>query len=232
MITRMGLLTKALGLSSAAFRRYWREDHSRFGKALTVPCRYQQNHVREVAGWTFSSLQSEAAYDGFSQVSFPDIHAMRYAMTPEQNAEIIDDERNFLADITLITALSSVVLPLSRSTAASKLIMLFGRSKTVGPEAFQAEWCTTHTALARRLPMMIGYTQHLILERMNMHRLPIGFEDLPFDGVSEMWVADACGLDDIRDLAAFATLEAHSAEYCREVAAFLVDPIEIVPWEA
>lgn len=233
MITRMGLLTKASKMPADAFRRYWLDQHSRFGKGLTVPCRYQQNHVVEKGVGLFASLACEAAFDGFSQVNFPDIHTMRHAMTPEQNAAIVDDEQFFLDDIGLVTALANVAVRLpSDPTGLQKVVLLFRRSVDVTPERFQAEWLEMHAMLARRVPLLAGYTQNLILERMNMQRVPVGYEELPVDGIGEIWFDGATGLASARDSGAFATLEAHAAEFCHDVASFLIDDIEIVPWKS
>ena len=55
----------------------------------------------------------------------------------------------------------------------------------------EAKWFDVHSVLVKRLPQVKAYTQNLIFDRSHGRGNPAKYEELPIDGIVELWFEDA-----------------------------------------
>jgi uncharacterized protein (TIGR02118 family) len=102
------------------------------------------------------------------------------------------------------------------------------RRADVSPEKFKAEWFDVHSFLVKRLPEIKGYTQNLVFGRSHTRGKPATYEDLPINGIVELWFTDADSLNAGFASDAGKTLMTHATEFISEISTFLVETHEVV----
>jgi uncharacterized protein (TIGR02118 family) len=228
VIVRMGLLQKRSELGSQDFRRHWRDSHGSLAARLPGLRRYHQNHVvdREQRGITFA--RGRLDFDGFSELWFDDLPSMQAAFATDKVKELGDDENRFIGEMKLITAIQHVVIPKPAGVPLIKRMSTLKRRADVSAEKFAAEWFDVHSVLVKRLPQVKGYTQNLIFDRSHGRGKPARYEDLPIDGVVELWFTDVASLNTGFASDAGKTLMTHATEFLAEISTFLVETHEVV----
>jgi uncharacterized protein (TIGR02118 family) len=228
MIVRMGLIEKRSEISSQAFRSHWRDRHGSIAAKLPGLRRYHQNHVvdRQQRGITYARGSSD--FDGFSELWFDDLPSMQAALASEQVEKLAEDEKSFIGEIKFITAIQHVVIPKPTGVPLIKRMSTLKRRADVSAEKFKAEWFDVHSLLVKRLPEVKGYTQNLIFDRSHGRGKPAKYEDLPIDGIVELWFTDADSLNAGFASDAGNTLMTHATEFIAEISTFLVETDEVV----
>ena len=228
MIVRMGLLQKKPGLSAAEFRAHWRDVHGSLAAKLPGLRRYHQNHVvdRQQRGITYA--RGSYDFDGISELWFDDLPSMQRAFSSELVPELAADEATFIGDLKLVTAIQQPVVPVPKGARLIKRMSTLKRRSDVSPEKFQHEWFQVHSVLVKRLPEVKGYTQNLIFDRSHGRGRPASYEELPIDGVVELWFEDLASLEGGFGSEAGKTLMTHAAEFIAEISTFLVETHEVV----
>ncbi len=192
---RMGLLNKKPDWSTERFRAHWRDHHAALARQLPGLRSYVQNHVTDRAQRGIAFARGPEELDGFSQLTFDDAPAMRAAMATAVGPQLVADEQHFIGRLRIVTVDShTVVLPPPDGTALKRMSLLRRRSD-VTPEVFAREWREVHGPLVRRMPGILGYRQNLITGRESPKGTPVGHEDLPLDGIVELWFADTASID-------------------------------------
>jgi uncharacterized protein (TIGR02118 family) len=224
----MGLLQKHPDLSSHAFRSHWRDRHGPLAAKLPGLRHYHQNHVvdREQRGITYP--RSGHHLDGFSELWFDDLPSMSAAFANAQVQQLGEDEDRFIGELKLITAIQHVVVPKPAGVPLIKRMSTLKRRADVSSEKFMIEWFDVHSFLVKRLPEVKGYTQNLIFDRSHARRRPATYEDLPIDGIVELWFTDVDALNAAFTSDAGKTLMTHASEFIAEISTFLVEAHEIV----
>jgi uncharacterized protein (TIGR02118 family) len=224
----MGLLQKRPDLSSHAFRSYWRDSHGPLAANLPGLRRYHQNHVvdREQRGITYTRGGHD--FDGFSELWFDDVPSMSAAFATEQVQRLGEDEDRFIGELKLITAIQHVVVPKPAGVPLIKRMSTPRRRADVSSEKFKSEWFDVHSFLVKRLPEVKGYTQNLIFDRSHARRRPATYDELPIDGIVELWFADVDSLNAAFASDAGKTLMTHASEFIAEISTFLVETHEVV----
>jgi uncharacterized protein (TIGR02118 family) len=227
MIVRMGLLQKRSEIGSQDFRRHWRESHGPLAAKLPGLRRYHQNHVvdREQRGITYA--RGGLDFDGFSELWFDDLPSMQAAFATEQVKELGEDESRFIGELKLITAVQHVVIPKPAGVPLIKRMSTLRRRADVNAEKFAAEWFDVHSVLVKRLPQVKGYTQNLIFDRSHGRGKPARYEELPIDGIVELWFTDVNSLNAGFASDAGKTLMTHATEFIAEISTFLVETHEV-----
>jgi hypothetical protein len=88
-------------------------------------------------------------------------------------------------------------------------------------EDFRREWIA-HRDLVRKMPGVSGYRQNVVIARERVKGHSCGYDDLPIDGIVELWFEDAGTLDAaFSSLAGRATM-AHAKTFLAEITAFVV----------
>ena len=231
MIVRMGLLKKREDLEPEEFRRRWREGHGTVARKLKGLRRYHQNHVvnREQLGIKYERGGND--FDGFSELWFDDVPSMQRAFEGDYVKTLIEDEARFIGDLKLITAMQHVVIPTPKGVPLIKRMSTLKRRPDISDEAFKTEWFDVHSFLVKRLPQVAGYTQNLIFDRSHGRikpATPALYDEMPIDGIVELWFSDVNALKAAFASDAGRTLMTHGTEFISEIATFLVETHEIV----
>ena len=228
MIVRMGLLRKHPDFSMDAFRKHWRESHGPLAAKLPGLRRYHQNHVidREQRGVDFARCRDD--FDGFSALWFDDMPSMSAAFETELVRQLGEDESQFIGELELITAIQHVVVPKPAGVPLLKRMSTLKRRPDVDAEAFKSEWFDVHSFLVKRLPQVKGYTQNLIFDRSHGRGRPATYDELPIDGIVELWFEDVDSLNAAFASDAGRTLMTHATEFIAEISTFLVEVEEVV----
>ena len=228
MITRMGLLQKKPDLSDAEFRAHWRDMHGPLAAKLPGLRRYHQNHVvdREQRGIVYARGSHD--FDGISELWFDDLPSMQRAFSSDLVEEVAADEASFIGDLKLVTAIQQQVVAVPKGARLIKRMSTLKRRPDVSLETFQHEWFQVHSVLVKRLPEVKGYTQNLIFDRAHGRGRPASYDELPIDGIVELWFNDRESLDAGFNSPAGKTLMTHAEEFIAEISTFLVETNEVV----
>ena len=228
MIVRMGLLQRKPSLSESEFRRHWWDVHGPLAARLPELRRYHQNHVVDRQQRGISYNRGPHDFDGVSELWFDDFPAMQRAFSSDRIEQLANDEASLIGDIKLITAIQHVVIPTSVDTSLVKRMSTLKRRQDVSPEQFQHEWFDVHSFLVKRLPDVKGYTQNLIFDRSHGRGRPATYEELPIDGIVELWFEDTDTLNAAFTSDAGKTLMTHASEFISEISTFLVEVNKVV----
>ncbi len=225
---RMGLLNKKPDWSTERFRARWRDHHAALARQLPGLRSYVQNHVTDRAQRGIASARGPEELDGFSQLTFDDAPAMRAAMATAVGPQLVADEQHFIGRLRIVTVDShTVVLPPPDGTALKRMSLLRRRSD-VTPEVFAREWREVHGPLVRRMPGILGYRQNLITGRESPKGTPVGHEDLPLDGIVELWFADTASIDVAVGGGRGQETMAHAQTFIGEITTYLVATVRVV----
>lgn len=223
MIVRSGLIRKKADWSGEEFRRYWREHHGALAARLPGLRRYEQNHVVDSVQRGIAYTRGPEQLDGFSMLWFDSEEGMRAAIATEAGRALVADENHFIGDLRIVALDQVEVISPATDRPLIKRMSLLRRLPDVSPERFKHEWREEHARLVKRLSGVRGYRQNLIVHREAPKGTVVGYEDMPIDGIVELWFDDAASLD-----AAFAspqgiTLMTHAREFIGEITTFLVE---------
>lgn len=228
---RFGLLNKKADWSDAAFSAHWREHHGPLVAQLPALRCYWQNRVvdRLQRGITFA--RGPWDFDGFSQLWFADHDTAQQAFGRGPSAAtFIADEQHFLGGLHIVSAEQTTVIELPPREARARLlkrISTLRRRDDVSVEAFRHEW-RVHADHVRRMPGVAGYRQNVITQRERVKGRPCGYDELPIDGIVELWFESTDTLD-----AAFGSADgqrtmAHAQTFIAEITAFVVEEHRVV----
>jgi uncharacterized protein (TIGR02118 family) len=228
MQVRMGLLNKIPDWSQDQFRDHWRNHHAGLARQLPGLISYHQNHVVDSEQRGIAFLRGPEQLDGISQLAFENEQAMQDALLTEIGPKLIADEQYFIGRLRIVTVEPHVVVEPPATGKALKRMSLLRRRIDVSPEVFAREWRDVHGPLVRTLPGILGYRQNLVTGRQVPKGMTVGYDDLPIDGIVELWFADTAAID-----AAFSSPRgqetmAHAATFIGEITTFLVEPFELV----
>jgi len=224
----MGLLKRKANLSTPDFRAHWREIHGPLAAKLPGLRRYHQNHVTDSEQRGIDYPRGPVTFDGISELWFDDEGAMQRAVTSDAIKALAADEANLLDDIHVITAEQNVVIPTPPGAKLLKRMSTLKRRDDVTPEKFRYEWFEVHSFLVKRLPQVKGYTQNFILDRRRGRGAEVSRDDLPVDGMVELWFEDVQSLQTAFRSPAGITLMTHAREFISEISTFLVEVHEVV----
>jgi uncharacterized protein (TIGR02118 family) len=229
MIVRMGLIERLPSLSPEAFSAHWRGPHGTAASHMPNLRRYEQNHVVDNSQLGLAYPRGPWKLDGFSQLWFDDLAAMRAAISSGAYVGVATDTPTVMTMPGIIAAEPQVVRPPDRTQGAlRKRMSILRRRDDVTPDAFKREWLEVHAGLVAALPGMAGYIQNLIVARESAPNIPCGYEALPIDGIVELWFPDS---ETIKT--AFASAQGHAVldharSFIAEITTYLVETHIIV----
>lgn len=228
MITRMGMLQQNRELTTQEFRDHWLNRHGPLAAQLPGLRRYHQNHVVDREQRAISYKRGGLDFDGFSELWFDDLPSMSSSFAGDLVRQLGDDEDQFIGELKLITAIQHVVIPTTAGVPLLKRMSTLTRRSDVSAEQFKSEWFDIHSVLVKRLPQVKGYTQNLIFDRSHGRGKPATYDELPIDGIVELWFDDMDSLDAAFASDAGKTLMNHATEFIAEISTFLVEAHEVV----
>ena len=113
-------------------------------------------------------------------------------------AALIGDERHFLGALHIITADQHVVVPVraepERGTLLKRISTL-KRRPDITEEDFRQEWIV-HRDLVLKMPGVSGYRQNVVIARERVKGTPCGYDELPIDGIVELWFESPAALEE------------------------------------
>lgn len=229
MIVRMGLLKKKHENSLDEFQAYWREHHGPVAARMPHLTCYWQNVVTERLQRGIEFARGPWEFDGISQLWLESDQPARGFRDGPLAAALVEDERKFLGELHIVTAEQRVVVPIPAQPARAVLMKRMStlRRKTGISEAdFRREW-VVHGELVRKMPGVSGYRQNVIVERERVKGALCSYNELPIDGIVELWFENADALS-----AAFASPEgqetmAHAKTFLEEITVFGVKERQI-----
>ena len=228
MIVRMGLLQKRADIDQQEFRTHWRTGHGALAAKLPGLRRYHQNHIVDRTQRGITYARDGLDFDGFSELWFDDLPAMQAAFAADEVNALADDETRFISGLKLVTAVQHVVIPTPTDVPLIKRMTTLKRRPDVSAEKFQEEWFDVHSVLVKRLPQVKGYTQNLIFDRSHGRGKPATYNELPIDGIVELWFTDTDELNQGFGSDAGKTLMTHATEFIAAMSTFLVETHKVV----
>jgi uncharacterized protein (TIGR02118 family) len=224
----MGLLQKRADIDQQEFRTHWRTGHGALAAKLPGLRRYHQNHIVDRAQRGITYARDGLDFDGFSELWFDDLPAMQAAFAADEVNALADDETRFISGLKLVTAVQHVVIPTPTDVPLIKRMTTLKRRPDVSAEKFQEEWFDVHSVLVKRLPQVKGYTQNLIFDRSHGRGKPATYNELPIDGIVELWFTDTESLNEGFGSDAGKTLMTHATEFIAAMSTFLVEAHKVV----
>jgi uncharacterized protein (TIGR02118 family) len=222
----MGLLRRKPDWTTDAFRAYWRDKHGPLAARAPNLREYWQNHVTDRIQRGIDFARGPWDFDGFSQLYFDDaLQANDAFATSDIAAALIADERHFLGELHIIAAEQNVVVPVPASPkreALLKRVSTLKRRPDLSEDDFRREW-VVHRDLVRRMPGVAGYRQNVVIARERIKGQPCGYDELPIDGIVELWFESAAALEAAFGSPAGRTTMEHARTFLAEITAFAVE---------
>lgn len=231
MTVRMGLIRKKADWTFDDFNKYWRENHGALARRAPNLREYWQNPVVDRLQRGIEFTRGPWELDGFSQLSFDDPTQSNHAFNDSgMAAELIKDELHFIGELHIVTAEQSVVIPVPPKEERATLLKrmsLIKRLPSMSEDDFRREW-KVHGDFVRKMGGVAGYRQNVIVQRERVKGQPCGYDELPIDGIVEMWFKDATTLDATFNSAAGKETMAHAKTFLAEITAFVVAERQIL----
>jgi uncharacterized protein (TIGR02118 family) len=225
MNVRMGLIRKKAAWSASEFLEYWRNTHGPLAAHAPNLREYWQNAVTERLQRGIEFARGPWDFHGFSQLWFDDAQQADHAFKDSaMAAALIADEKHFLGDLHIVTATQDVVVPVPDGASRSALlkrISTLKRRSDITEEDFRREW-VVHRDLVRKMPGVSGYRQNVVIARQRVKGHPCGYDELPVDGIVELWFENPPTLEAAFSSPAGRETMAHAKTFLAEITAFLV----------
>lgn len=229
MIVRMGVLQRRPDMDLNAFRRHWREEHGPLAAQLPGLRRYEQNPVTDRSQLAIDHARGGWDVDGFSTLGFDDLDAMRAAVASPEFAPTVPDIARFVGDIKLVVCEPNVVVPVARGVEPPvKGMSILRRRPDIDAARFRQEWFGFHAEAASRFSGLAGYTQNLVLERGTDLWSSAPYDEVPIDGIVEMWFSSKAGLEAAFRSPAAEISQRHALDFIAEITTFLVEPVKVI----
>lgn len=231
MTVRMGLIRKKADWTFEDFNSYWRDNHGALARRAPNLREYWQNPVLDRLQRGIDFPRGPWEFDGFSQLSFDDAKQSDHAFNDSgMAAELIRDEQHFLGDLHIVTAEQSVVISLPAEDERAKLskrMSVIKRLPSMSEEDFRREW-KVHGDFVRKMTGVSAYRQNVIVGRERVKGQPCSYDELPIDGIVEMWFEDVPALEAAFSSAHGKETMAHAMTFLSEITAFLVAERQIL----
>lgn len=226
----MGLIRKKTDWSFDDFNAYWHGSHGALARRLPNLREYWQNPVVERLQRGINFARGDWELDGFSQLSFDDATQSSNAFSGSALAsELVKDEQHFLGGLHIVTAEQYAVIPVPKDEERSTLLKrmsIITRLPSMSEADFRNEW-TTHGEFVQQMIGVSGYRQNVIIGRERVKGSACSYDELPIDGVVEMWFKDAATLESAFSSAAGIRAMTHAKSFLSEITAFVVEERKI-----
>ena len=225
----MGLIRKKPDWTREAFLQYWRGTHGPLAARMPNLREYWQNTVTERMQRVLSVPPGPWDFDGFSQLWFEDQDAMRLSVSSPAFPATVTDIPNFVDSIKIAVCQPNVVLPVSQDAGPLiKRMSILRRRPDIDAERFRKEWFGFHAEAVSRFPNLMGYTQNLVVGRSVNLEDSASYEQVPIDGIVEMWFRNTDDLQAAFRSPAATVSQTHALDFLAEITTFLVETHRIV----
>jgi uncharacterized protein (TIGR02118 family) len=226
----MGLIRMKPGWTREHFSAYWRDTHGAIAAGAPGLRDYWQNAVVERSKGPHH-LGGSWEVDGFSQLWFDDNAQARRAFTSSPMAKaLIEDEARFLGGLHIVTAEQRVVIspPVPRRCGLKKYMAILERQAGMTAGDFRKVWASWASDI-EKVHGIAGYRQNIVVQRELVKGESCSYEDLPIDGIEELWFEDAASLDMVLRLQELPLLLTPTETPKIKKTAFFVDERRIAP---
>ena len=227
MILRMGLLDKKSDWTTERFCAHWQHQHAALARQLPELVAYHQNHVTDCTQRGIHYKRGEEAVDGISQLWFRDDASMARAFTGPLAQRLQDDEEHFIGRLRIVAAETHTVVEPPMPGTALKRMSFLRRRPDVSVSHFADEWRAVHGPLVSAMPGVLGYRQNLVTQRESPKGTAVPYEQLPIDGIVELWFASPASLDAAFSSQAGLATMAHARTFIDAITTFLVDHVVV-----
>jgi hypothetical protein len=145
-------------------------------------------------------------------------------------AALIADEQHFLGGLHIITTVQHVVVPVPAASERAKLmkrISTLKRRPDLSADEFWREWIV-HRDHVRRMPGVAAYRQNRVIARERVKGRPCGYDELPIDGIVELWFEDAATLEAVFSSSAGRVTMQHAKTFLSEITVFAVEDHRVI----
>lgn len=226
MTVRIGLINKKPDWTAEEFSSYWRDKHGALAARAPGLREYWQNVVTDRLQRGIDYERGSWDFDGFSQLWFDSAAGADHAFkNSDMAAPLIKDEDHFIGKLHIVTAEQNVVIPVPEPKARAALLKRMStlkRRSDVSEADFRREW-KVHADYVRLMPGVSAYRQNVIVARELVKGQQCGYDDLPIDGIVELWFEDDRKLEAAFASPAGRTTMAHAKTFLSEITAFLVE---------
>lgn len=101
-------------------------------------------------------------------------------------------------------------------------ISILSRKPSLSSQDFAAEWHGRHAELLRALPGCRGYIQNLITDRFAKNGAQAPYEELPYDGIAELYFDDEQAMQLAYRSAAREALRTHARSILGSIVTFVM----------
>lgn len=228
---RMGLLRKKADWTAEDFRAYWRDRHGPLAARVPGLREYWQNHVTDSLQRGIEFARGPWQFDGFSQLVLDDAGQARHALGSGELADaLVADEKHVFGDLHIVTTEQHVVVPVpapARRAALFKRMSTLKRLPALSEADFRREWIA-HGDLVRAMPGVAAYRQNVVVARERVKGAPCGYEDLPIDGIVELWFESPATLEAAFSSPAGRVTMQHAKTFLHEITVFAVTEHRVV----
>ena len=225
MNVRIGMIRKRADWTTADFRAYWRNTHGPLAARAPNLREYWQNAVTERLQRGIVFARGPWEFDGFSQLWFDNVAQADHAFKDSEMASaLMADEQRFLGELHILTASQHVVVKVPeepKRAALLKRISTLKRRPDITEDDFRREW-VVHRDLVRKMPGVSGYRQNVVIARERTKGQLCGYDDLPIDGIVELWFENPATLEAAFSSPAGRVTMAHAKTFLAEITAFVV----------
>lgn len=228
---RMGLIRKKPDWTMDAFLSHWRNHHGPLAARAPGLKSYWQNAIIDRLQRGIDFARGPWDFDGISQLVFDAAQQSGKAMLKGDFAvELIADENHFLGQLHIVSAQQVVVVPVPPDAQRARLmkrISTLKRRSDISEADFRREWIV-HRDLVRRMPGVAAYRQNVIHARERVKGTPCSYEELPIDGIVELWFENPSTLEAAFSSPAGRTTMRHALSFLEEITAFVVEERRVV----
>lgn len=228
---RMGLLHRNPAYSATEFDTYWRDHHGPLAVQAPGLKAYWQNPVTDRLQRGIDFARGPWDFDGFSQLWFDSTAAAGQAFEASGMAQPLrDDEARFLGDFHIVACEQTTVIELPPPAERARLLKRMStlrRRPDIDEATFRHEW-KVHADHVRRMPGVSGYRQNVVVGRERVKGTPCGYDELPIDGIVELWFQDPETLNAAFASPAGQVTMAHAKTFLHEITAFVVQERQVL----
>ncbi|MBN8939652.1 MAG: EthD family reductase [Rhizobiales bacterium] len=222
MISRLGLLRRKADLTDTDFAAHWRDAGPSLATRLPGLHGYLQHRVTDPGprgAWNI---------DGISELQFSDADTMRAAVASDAFTAVTTTTAQFLDRFDIVVCEKHPAIPLAAGAGPMvKRMSILRRRPEVSAEEFRREWLGRHAELVRTWPNLLGYTQNLVIARHSAGVNDASHDDIPVDGVVELWFRSKEDAAAVLTTAAFARTKEHTDTIVAGVAPYFVETTQV-----
>ena len=212
------------GMGMEEFKDYWLNVHGPIASKMANLRKYDQ-HVVVDAEHRHAIGQGSVVIDGYSELQF-DSYGDMVEGVESLHGEGANDVPMFAnphCQILVLAKREVIRIPeYLRGRKLIKRVSFLGRADGVTSEQFVKEWWNVHDRLVQTVPGCVGYNQDLVIDRID-GGVSVPYEELPVEGVVEMWFETKEAFDEYYASPEFARASAHSSEFIGAINTYLTE---------